>query len=212
MVRNNGRRRHACGSTAYNPRPLLSSASQTENCATISGGQQPAASAPAVITSTASKPCNKSDPGAGCSARPGLQCCMPWWVPGGAYRAPVWPWPRALDGWKRFPTAARRVVDCRPRHPDGFTPHIETALRPVRFIARPSLLHCPHQPGVQIHRCVTASICLCGRAIVDGAGDRTRSVRLAFGALARNDVLAPGAAVISSADATARAAVGGRPC
>lgn len=168
-----------------------------------------------------SKPCNKRNPGAGCSAIGGYnrlhavvgaseQCIA-------VHPSDMAVAMRALDAGVETisPTAARRVIPIADFHRlPGNTPHIETALQAGEFITSVTLPPAP--AGVQIYRKVRdrasyAFATISVAAIVDGAGGQVRSARLAFGGLAHQPWRVAGAEALlanTSADAATRTAVG----
>ena len=141
-----------------------------------------------------SKPCNKRQPGSGCSAIGGFnrmhavlgasdQCIA-------IHPSDMAVAMRVLDASVEtvLPTAARRVIPIADFHRlPGNTPHIETSLQPGEFITSVSL---PPPPlGVQIYRKVRdrasyAFALVSVAAVVDAEGSTIRSGRLAFGGLA----------------------------
>jgi xanthine dehydrogenase YagS FAD-binding subunit len=141
-----------------------------------------------------SKPCNKRQPGSGCSAIGGFnrmhavvgaseQCIA-------VHPSDMAVAMRVLDASVEttLATAARRVIPIADfyRLP-GTTPHIETSLQTGEFITAVTLP--PPPPGVQIYRKVRdrasyAFAMVSVAAIVDAQGGTVRSGRLAFGGLA----------------------------
>lgn len=168
-----------------------------------------------------SKPCNKREPGAGCSAIGGFnrlhavlgasdQCIA-------VHPSDMAVAMRALDAGVETvtPTAARRVIPIADFHRlPGNTPHIETALQPGEFITAVTLPPAP--PGVQVYRKVRdrasyAFATISVAAIVDASGGRVRSARLAFGGLAHQPWRVTAAEALlanAPADAATRTAVG----
>jgi xanthine dehydrogenase YagS FAD-binding subunit len=141
-----------------------------------------------------SKPCNKRQPGSGCSAIGGFnrmhavvgaseQCIA-------VHPSDMAVAMRVLDASVEtvLPTAARRVIPIADFHRlPGNTPHIETSLQIGEFIMAVTLP--PPPPGVQIYRKVRdrasyAFAMVSVAAIVDAQGGTVRSGRLAFGGLA----------------------------
>lgn len=168
-----------------------------------------------------SKPCNKREPGAGCAAIGGFnrlhavlgaseQCIA-------VHPSDMAVAMRALDAGVETitPEAARRVIPIADfyRLP-GNTPHIETSLQPGEFITAVTLPPAP--AGVQVYRKVRdrasyAFATISVAAIVDAAGGRVRSARLAFGGLAHQPWRVTAAEMLlanTPADAALRAAVG----
>jgi xanthine dehydrogenase YagS FAD-binding subunit len=141
-----------------------------------------------------SKPCNKRQPGSGCSAIGGFnrmhavvgaseQCIA-------VHPSDMAVAMRVLDASVEttLATAARRVIPIADFHRlPGTTPHIETSLQTGEFITAVTLP--PPPPGVQIYRKVRdrasyAFATVSVAAIVDAQGGTVRSGRLAFGGLA----------------------------
>jgi xanthine dehydrogenase YagS FAD-binding subunit len=141
-----------------------------------------------------SKPCNKRQPGSGCSAIGGFnrmhavvgaseQCIA-------VHPSDMAVAMRVLDASVEttLATAARRVIPIADFHRlPGTTPHIETSLQTGEFITAVTLP--PPPPGVQIYRKVRdrasyAFAMVAVAAIVDAQGGTVRSGRLAFGGLA----------------------------
>jgi xanthine dehydrogenase YagS FAD-binding subunit len=161
------------------------------------------------------KPCNKREPGSGCSAIGGINRNL------------------AVLGWSEKCIAthpsdmavAMRVLDAQVETVDakgaarsipiaefhklpGDTPQIETALAPGELITAVTLP--PPPPGVQVYRKVRdrasyAFALVSVAAVVDAAGGTIRSARLAFGGLAAKPWRVP-AAEQTLADAPANAA------
>ena len=141
-----------------------------------------------------SKPCNKREPGAGCSAIGGYnrmhavvgasdQCIA-------VHPSDMAVALRALDAGIEtvLPNATRRVIPIADfyRLP-GATPHLENALQPGEFITYVTLPPAP--PGVQVYRKVRdrasyAFALISIAAIVDARGGVVSQARLAFGGLA----------------------------
>jgi xanthine dehydrogenase YagS FAD-binding subunit len=141
-----------------------------------------------------SKPCNKRQPGSGCSAIGGFNR-MHAVVGASEHCIAVHPSDmavamRVLDASVEttLATAARRVIPIADFHRlPGTTPHIETSLQTGEFITAVTLP--PPPPGVQIYRKVRdrasyAFAMVSVAAIVDAQGGTVRSGRLAFGGLA----------------------------
>ncbi len=160
------------------------------------------------------KPCNKRQPGSGCSAMGGYnrmhavlgasdQCIA-------VHPSDMAVAMRVLDANVEtvLPSAARRVIPIADfyRLP-GNTPHIETSLQAGEFITAVTLP--PPPPGVQIYRKVRdrasyAFALVSVAAIVDAQGGAIRSGRLAFGGLAHKPWRVPEAeALMSGAQPTA---------
>jgi xanthine dehydrogenase YagS FAD-binding subunit len=139
-------------------------------------------------------PCNKRQPGSGCSALQGFnrmhavlgasdQCIA-------THPSDMAVAMRALDASVETiaPGGTRRVIPIADFHqlPDH-TPHIETALQPGEMITAATLP--PPLPGRHVYRKVRdrasyAFALVSVAAVVDAAGGRIRSVRMAFGGLA----------------------------
>ena len=141
-----------------------------------------------------SKPCNKRQPGTGCSAIGGFnrmhavlgasdQCIA-------THPSDMAVAMRLLDANVEtvLPTAARRVIPIADFHRlPGNTPQIETSLQPGEFITSVTLP--PPPVGVQVYRKVRdrasyAFALVSVAAVVDAEGGTVRSGRLAFGGLA----------------------------
>lgn len=141
-----------------------------------------------------SKPCNKREPGAGCSAIGGFnrmhavlgasdQCIA-------VHPSDMAVAMRALDAGVAAvgPSGARRVIPIADFHRlPGNTPQIENLLQPGEFITHVDLP--PPPPGVQVYRKVRdrasyAFALISVAAIVDAQGGKVRSARMAFGGLA----------------------------
>jgi xanthine dehydrogenase YagS FAD-binding subunit len=139
-------------------------------------------------------PCNKRQPGSGCSALQGFnrthavlgasdQCIAT--NPSDMAVAM-----RALDAGIETiaPGGTRRVIPIADLHRlPGHTPHVETALQPGEMITAVTLP--PPLPGRHVYRKVRdrasyAFALVSVAAVVDSAGGRIRSVRMAFGGLA----------------------------
>jgi len=141
-----------------------------------------------------SKPCNKRQPGSGCSAIGGFnrmhavlgaseQCIA-------VHPSDMAVAMRVLDANVEtvLPTAARRVIPIADFHRlPGNTPHIENSLQPGEFITSVTLP--PPPMGVQLYRKVRdrasyAFALVSVAAVVDAEGGVIRSGRVAFGGLA----------------------------
>ncbi len=141
-----------------------------------------------------SKPCNKRQPGSGCSAIGGFnrmhavlgasdQCIA-------THPSDMAVAMRVLDAnvETALPTAARRVIPIADFHRlPGNTPQIETSLQPGEFITSVTLP--PPPVGVQVYRKVRdrasyAFALVSVAAVVEAEGGTVRSGRLAFGGLA----------------------------
>ena len=141
-----------------------------------------------------SKPCNKRQPGSGCSAMGGFnrmhavlgasdQCIA-------THPSDMAVAMRVLDANVEtvLPTAARRVIPIADFHRlPGNTPQIETSLQPGEFITSVTLP--PPPVGVQVYRKVRdrasyAFALVSVAAVVEAEGGTVRSGRLAFGGLA----------------------------
>ena len=139
-------------------------------------------------------PCNKRQPGSGCSALQGFnrmhavlgtsdQCIA-------THPSDMAVAMRALDASIETiaPGGTRRVIPIADFHRlPGNTPHVETALRPGEMITAVTLP--PPLPGRHVYRKVRdrasyAFALVSVAAVVDTAGGRIRSVRMAFGGLA----------------------------
>ncbi|MBI2768060.1 MAG: xanthine dehydrogenase family protein subunit M [Burkholderiales bacterium] len=150
-----------------------------------------------------SKPCNKRQPGSGCSAIGGYnrmhavvgasdQCIA-------VHPSDMAVAMRALDAQVETvsPQGARRVIPIADFHRlPGNTPHIETSLQPGEFITGVTLPAPP--PGVQLYRKVRdrasyAFALVSVAAIVDARGGGVRGARLAFGGLAHQPWRVPAA-------------------
>ena len=141
-----------------------------------------------------SKPCNKREPGAGCSALQGYnrlhavlgtseQCIA-------THPSDMAVAMRVLDANVETvaPNGSRRVIPIADFHRlPGATPHIENSLQPGELITAVALP--PPLPGRHVYRKVRdrasyAFAMVSVAAIVDVSGGRIRSARLAFGGLA----------------------------
>jgi xanthine dehydrogenase YagS FAD-binding subunit len=141
-----------------------------------------------------SKPCNKREPGAGCSAIGGYnrmhavlgasdQCIA-------VHPSDMAVAMRVLDAQVETVSAqnGRRVIPIADFHRlPGTTPNIETSLQPGEFITGVTLPVAP--PGRQLYRKVRdrasyAFATVSVAAIVDSQGDTVRGARMAFGGLA----------------------------
>jgi xanthine dehydrogenase YagS FAD-binding subunit len=160
-----------------------------------------------------SKPCNKRQPGSGCSAIGGFnrmhavlgasdQCIA-------VHPSDMAVAMRVLDASVEtvLPTAARRVIPIADFHRlPGATPHIETSLQPGEFITAVTLPPAP--AGVQVYRKVRdrasyAFALVSVAAIVDAQGGAIRSGRMAFGGLAHQPWrVAEADALLTNAQAT----------
>ncbi len=140
------------------------------------------------------KPCNKRDPGSGCAALAGFNRIHA--VVGGSAQC--------IATHPSDMAVAMRALDARVETvlPDGqnetialadfyrlpgTTPQVETALRPGQMITAVTLP--PPPPGVQVYRKVRdrasyAFALVSVAAIVDSAGGKVRSAKLAFGGIA----------------------------
>jgi xanthine dehydrogenase YagS FAD-binding subunit len=142
----------------------------------------------------ASKPCNKREPGAGCSAIGGFnrihavlgaseQCIA-------VHPSDMAIAMRALDAGVAtvMPSGASRVIPIADFHRlPGNTPHIETTLQAGEFITHVDLP--PPPPGIQVYRKVRdrasyAFALISVAAIVDARDGQVQGARLAFGGLA----------------------------
>jgi xanthine dehydrogenase YagS FAD-binding subunit len=141
-----------------------------------------------------SKPCNKRQPGSGCSAIGGFnrihavveasdQCIA-------VHPSDMAVAMRALDAQVEtvLPQGGRRVIPIADFHRlPGNTPHIETNLQPGEFIT--SVVLPPPPAGLQVYRKVRdrasyAFALVSVAAIVDARGGAICTARLAFGGLA----------------------------
>jgi len=140
------------------------------------------------------QPCNKREPGSGCSALQGFnrihavlgqsEHCI------AVHPSDMAVAMRALDARIETlsPQGAQRVIPIADFHRlPGATPQQDTNLKPGELITAVTLPPAP--PGVQLYRKVRdrasyAFALVSVAAIVDSAGGRLRSVRLAFGGLA----------------------------
>ena len=141
-----------------------------------------------------SKPCNKRQPGSGCSAINGYnrmhavvgtsdQCIA-------VHPSDMAVAMRVLDASVEtvLPTAVRRVIPIADFHRlPGNTPEIETSLQPGEFITAVTLPAPP--PGVQVYRKVRdrasyAFALISVAAIIDAQGGSIRSAQFSFGGLA----------------------------
>jgi xanthine dehydrogenase YagS FAD-binding subunit len=173
------------------------------------------------------KPCNKRSPGSGCAALAGFNR-MNAVLGGSDHCIAVHPSDmavamRALDAKVETVNAegATRIIPIAEFHRlPGQTPQIETTLRAGEIITAVTLP--PPPPGVQIYRKVRdrasyAFALVSVAAIVDAAGGRIRSARLAFGGVATRpwrvpaaeEKLAGAAANAGSFDAAATAVLDG---
>jgi xanthine dehydrogenase YagS FAD-binding subunit len=141
-----------------------------------------------------SKPCNKREPGAGCSALQGYNRMH---AVVGASEQCIATHPsdmavamRLLDAQVEtvLPSGAKRVIPIADLHRlPGNTPHIETSLQAGEFITAVTL---PGPlPGRHIYRKVRdrasyAFAVISVAAVIDAPGSVVRQVRLAFGGLA----------------------------
>ncbi len=140
------------------------------------------------------KPCNKRQPGSGCSALGGYNrihavlgasdhCIATHPSDMAVAMLALGATVEVIDG-----NGATRLIPLTELHRlPGDTPQIETSLRPGELIT--AVLLPPPPPGVQIYRKVRdrasyAFALVSVAAIVDVAGGRIRSARLAFGGLA----------------------------
>jgi len=161
------------------------------------------------------KPCNKREPGSGCSAIDGYNRILA--VVGTSSRC-IATHPsdmavamRALDAVIETvsPDGSTRAIPIADLHRlPGATPQVETNLRPGELIA--SVVLPPPPTGVQIYRKVRdrasyAFALVSVAAVVDHDGGRIRSARLAFGGLAHKPWRVPEAEA-ALADAPAAAA------
>jgi xanthine dehydrogenase YagS FAD-binding subunit len=140
------------------------------------------------------KPCNKREPGSGCAALAGFnrmhaivgasdQCIA-------THPSDMAVAMRALDATVETVNAggATRTIPIADFHRlPGTTPRVETTLAPGEMITAVTLP--PPLPGVQIYRKVRdrasyAFALVSVAAIIDSAGGRIRSARLAFGGMA----------------------------
>jgi xanthine dehydrogenase YagS FAD-binding subunit len=140
------------------------------------------------------KPCNKREPGSGCAALAGFnrmhaivgaseQCIA-------THPSDMAVAMRALDATVETVNAggATRTIPIADFHRlPGTTPQVETTLAPGEMITAVTLP--PPLPGVQIYRKVRdrasyAFALVSVAAIIDSAGGRIRSARLAFGGMA----------------------------
>ena len=141
-----------------------------------------------------SKPCNKRQPGSGCSAIGGFnrmhavvgtseQCIA-------VHPSDMAIAMRVLDAQVETvsPQGARRVIPIADFHRlPGQTPEVETSLQPGEFITGVTLP--PPPPGRQLYRKVRdrasyAFALISVAAIVDAQGGTVRQARMAFGGLA----------------------------
>jgi len=140
------------------------------------------------------KPCNKREPGSGCSAIGGINRNL---AILGASPSCIASHPSDMAVAMRVLDAEVETIDAEGRHRaipiadlhqlPGDTPHIETTLRPGELIT--SVVLPPPPPGVQTYRKVRdrasyAFALVSVAAIVDRHQGRLRSARLAFGGLA----------------------------
>jgi xanthine dehydrogenase YagS FAD-binding subunit len=173
------------------------------------------------------KPCNKRNPGSGCSALAGLNRMNA--ILGGSdqciatHPSDMAVAMRALDARVETVNAegATRFIPIAELHRlPGKTPEIETTLAAGEIITAVTLP--PPPPGVQIYRKVRdrasyAFALVSVAAIVDASAGRIRSARLAFGGLApkpwrvagAEDKLAGATANAASFDAAATAVLDG---
>jgi xanthine dehydrogenase YagS FAD-binding subunit len=160
------------------------------------------------------KPCNKRDPGSGCSAIDGYNRILA--VVGtspkciATHPSDMAVAMRALDAVVETvsPDGAMRTIPIADFHRlPGATPQIDTNLRPGEVIA--SVVLPPPPPGVQIYRKVRdrasyAFALVSVAAVVDHDGGRIRSARLAFGGLAHKPWrVSEAESVLAGAPATA---------
>ena len=150
-----------------------------------------------------SKPCNKRQPGSGCSAIGGFnrihaivgasdQCIA-------VHPSDMAVAMRVLDAQVEtvLPQGGRRVIPIADFHRlPGNTPQQDTNLQPGEFITAVSLP--PPPPGVQLYRKVRdrasyAFALVSVAAIVDAQGGTIRSARVAFGGLAHKPWRVPAA-------------------
>lgn len=150
-----------------------------------------------------SKPCNKRVPGSGCSALQGYnrmhavlgtseQCIA-------VHPSDMAVAMRVLDASVEtvLPNGATRVIAIADFHRlPGATPQIETSLQPGEMVTAVTLP--PPLPGRHIYRKVRdrasyAFALVSVAAVVDDAGGRIRSARLAFGGLAHQPWRVPAA-------------------
>jgi xanthine dehydrogenase YagS FAD-binding subunit len=140
------------------------------------------------------KPCNKRNPGSGCAALAGFnrihailgtsEHCI------ATHPSDMAVAMRALDANVETVNGAgeSKVIPIAEFHRlPGTTPEIETSLKPDEIITAVTLP--PPLPGVQVYRKVRdrasyAFALVSVAAIIDSAGGRIRSARLAFGGLA----------------------------
>jgi xanthine dehydrogenase YagS FAD-binding subunit len=140
------------------------------------------------------RPCNKRQPGSGCSALQGYnrihavlgasdQCIA-------THPSDMAVAMRLLDAQVEtvMPSGTRRVIPIADFHRlPGNTPHVETNLQPGEMITGVTLP--PPLPGRHVYRKVRdrasyAFALVSVAAIVDASGGRIRSARMAFGGLA----------------------------
>jgi xanthine dehydrogenase YagS FAD-binding subunit len=160
------------------------------------------------------KPCNKREPGSGCSALAGFNRIH---AVLGASDHCIATHPSDMAVAMRALDATVETVDAKGATRDipiatfhrlpGDTPQVETTLRPGELITAVTLP--PPPPGVQIYRKVRdrasyAFALVSVAAVVDASGGRIRSARLAFGGLAHKPWRVP-TAEHSLADAPANA-------
>jgi xanthine dehydrogenase YagS FAD-binding subunit len=173
------------------------------------------------------KPCNKRNPGSGCSALAGFnrghailgasdQCIA-------VHPSDMAVAMRALDAKVETvgATGGNRVIPIADFHRlPGRTPEVETDVKGGEIITAVTLP--PPPPGVQIYRKIRdrasyAFALVSVAAVVDASGGRIRSARLAFGGLAHKpwrveraeQLLAGGSAGAASYDAAASAVLEG---
>jgi xanthine dehydrogenase YagS FAD-binding subunit len=160
------------------------------------------------------KPCNKREPGSGCSAIDGYNRILA--VVGtspkciATHPSDMAVAMRALDAVIETvsPDGSTRAIPIADFHRlPGATPQVETNLRPGELIA--SVVLPPPPTGVQIYRKVRdrasyAFALVSVAAVVNHDGGRIRSARLAFGGLAHKPWRVPEAeAALADAPATA---------
>ena len=150
-----------------------------------------------------SKPCNKREPGSGCSAIGGFNRIHA--VVGASdHCIAVHPSDmavamRVLDAQVETvsPQGARRVIPIADFHRlPGSTPNVETSLQPGEFIT--AVTRPPAPPGQQVYRKVRdrasyAFALVSVAAIVDASAGTVRQARMAFGGLAHRPWRVPDA-------------------
>ncbi|MBG9388332.1 FAD binding domain-containing protein [Caenimonas aquaedulcis] len=163
-----------------------------------------------------SKPCNKRQPGTGCSAIGGFnrihaivgasdQCIA-------VHPSDMAVAMRVLDAQVEtvLPQGGRRVIPIADFHRlPGNTPNVETSLQPGEFITAVTLPAPP--PGVQLYRKVRdrasyAFALVSVAAIVDARGGNVRGARMAFGGLAHKPWRVPEAEAVLAGEKAGRAA------